>query len=81
MDTVPLPRTIASVTWNLLVLTVSVITIRCTRSRGPRDFFCLQDIRRGPVNVAVITLNQPERKSFAQSSPRPLNQHEHLTLA
>ena len=30
------------------------ITIRCTRSRGPRDFFCLQDIRRGPVNVAVI---------------------------
>ena len=34
-----------------------MITIRCTRSRGPRGFFCLQDVRRGPVNVAVITLN------------------------
>ena len=32
------------------------ITIRCTRSRGPRGFFCLQDFRRGPVNVAVIHL-------------------------
>ncbi len=29
------------------------ITIRCTRSRGPRGFFCLHDHRRGPVNVAV----------------------------
>ena len=35
-----------------------VITIRCTRSRGPRGFFCLHDFRRGPVNVAVITLAQ-----------------------
>ena len=26
------------------------------RSRGPRGFFCLQVFRRGPVNVAVITL-------------------------
>ena len=34
------------------------ITIRCTRSRGPRGFFCLHDFRRGPVNVAVITLAQ-----------------------
>ena len=32
------------------------ITIRCTRRRGPRGFFCLHDFRRGPVNVAVITL-------------------------
>ena len=32
------------------------ITIRCTRSRGPRGFFCLQVDRRGPVIVAVITL-------------------------
>ena len=31
-----------------------VITIRCTRSRGPRGFFCLQDVCRGPVNVDVI---------------------------
>ena len=36
------------------------ITIRCTRSRGPRGFFCLQDVRRGPVNVAVI----PRRRRF-----------------
>ena len=33
------------------------ITIRCTRSRGPRGFFCLQVFRRGPVNVAVIRPN------------------------
>ena len=32
------------------------ITIRCTRSRGPRGFFCLQVNRRGPVNVDVIRL-------------------------
>ncbi len=32
------------------------ITIRCTRSRGPRGFFCLQDFRRGPVIVVVIRL-------------------------
>ena len=32
------------------------ITIRCTLSRGPRGFFCLHDVRRGPVNVAVIGL-------------------------
>ena len=25
-----------------------------TISRGPRGFFCLQDVRRGPVNVDVI---------------------------
>ena len=30
--------------------------MRCTRNRGPRGFFCLQVDRRGPVNVAVITL-------------------------
>ena len=34
-----------------------VITIRCTRSRGPRGVFCLQVDRRGPVIVAVIPLN------------------------
>ena len=33
-----------------------VITIRCTRSRGPRGFFCLQVDRRGPVIVDVIHL-------------------------
>ena len=32
--------------------------MRCTRSRGPRGFFCLQVIRRGPVNAAVIWLIQ-----------------------
>ena len=32
--------------------------MRCTRSRGPRGFFCLQDIRRGPVNVDVMSLNR-----------------------
>ena len=32
------------------------ITIRCTRSRGPRGFFCLHVLRRGPVNVDVIPL-------------------------
>ena len=32
------------------------ITIRCTRSRGPRGFFCLQVDRRGPVIVDVILL-------------------------
>ena len=31
-----------------------VITTRCTRSRGPRGFFCLQVVRRGPVIVDVI---------------------------
>ena len=36
---------------------IRVITIRCTRSRGPRGFFCLQDVRRGPVNVDVIRLS------------------------
>ena len=35
-----------------------VITIRCTRSRGPRGLFCLQDVCRGPVNVDVIMANQ-----------------------
>ena len=35
-----------------------MITIRCTRSRGPRGFFCLQDVCRGPVNVAVIQLDE-----------------------
>ena len=33
-----------------------MITIRCTRSRGPRGFFCLQVDRRGPVIVDVIRL-------------------------
>ena len=36
-----------------------VITIRCTRSRGPRGFGN-SDFRRGPVNVAVIPLNLNE---------------------
>ena len=40
-----------------------MITIRCTRSRGPRGFFCLQDVRRGPVNVDVITLHMKFRLS------------------
>jgi len=38
-----------------------VITIRCTRSRGPRGFFCLQVNRRGPVIVDVITLNPQDK--------------------
>ena len=33
-----------------------MITIRCTRSRGPGGFFCLQVDRRGPVIVDVIRL-------------------------
>jgi len=32
------------------------ITIRCTRSRGPRGFFYLHVDRRGPVIVDVIPL-------------------------
>ena len=40
-----------------------VITIRCTRSRGPRGFLYLHDVRRGPVNVAVIGLSDVERGS------------------
>ena len=36
-----------------------VITIRFTRSRGPRVFFCLQVDRRGPVIVAVMWLMCP----------------------
>jgi len=35
-------------------MTIRGITIRCTRSRGPRGFFCLQVDRRGPVNVDGI---------------------------
>ena len=42
-----------------------MITIRCTRSRGPRVFFCLHDFRRGPVNVAVIPLNRMITKTQA----------------
>ena len=38
-----------------------MITIRCTRSRGPRGFFCLHDVCRGPVNVAVIPLKTKVR--------------------
>ena len=37
---------------------IRVITIRCTRSRGPRGFFCLQVDRRGPVIVDVMRLNK-----------------------
>ena len=33
-----------------------MITIRCTWSRGPRGFFCLQVVRRGPVIVDVVPL-------------------------
>ena len=46
-----------------------MITIRCTRSRGPRGFFCLHVFRRGPVNVAVITLKSsafPRQYSYFQ---------------
>ena len=50
-----------------------VITIRCTRSRGPRGFFCLHDFRRGPVNVAVIGLRNVERGSI-------LNQRDRLDV-
>ena len=42
------------------------ITIRCTRNRGPRGFFCLQDVRRGPVNVAVIGLSQSEFRQYSE---------------
>ena len=45
-----------------------VITIRCTRSRGPRGFFCLQDVRRGPVNVDVIQLQNADAKVVAFNS-------------
>ena len=41
-------------TW---IRALRVITIRCTRSRGPRGFFCLQVDRRGPVIVDVITFH------------------------
>ena len=34
------------------------ITIRCTRSRGPRGFFCLQVDRRGPVIADVMRLKR-----------------------
>ena len=44
------------------------ITIRCTRSRGPRGFFCLQDFRRGPVNVDVIPLSMPKTTTARTSS-------------
>ena len=48
------------------------ITIRCTRSRGPRGFFCLQVDRRGPVIVAVIRRNKmPKRnKNFRSGDIR-----------
>ena len=44
------------------------ITIRCTRSRGPRGSFCLHDVRRGPVNVAVM----PPRNMKARFSLKSL---------
>ena len=46
-----------------------MITIRCTRSRGPRGFFCLHDVRRGPVNVDVIML----RQSLNEMQDNPTN--------
>jgi len=41
---------------NLLLIGALMISIRCTRSRGPRGFSCLHDVHRGPVNVAVMRL-------------------------
>ena len=43
---------------------LAMITMGCTRSRGPRGFFCLQDVRRGPVNVDVI---MPGKTTFLES--------------
>jgi len=45
-----------------------VITIPCTRSRGPRGFFCLQVDRRGPVIVDVITLKKMQKRRFRHFS-------------
>ncbi len=46
------------------------ITIRCTRSRGPRGFFCLHDFRRGPVNVDGIGLSDVDRGSTSNQRDR-----------
>ena len=40
-----------------------------TISRGPRGFFCLQDVRRGPVNVDVI----PPKQSLSENPYQPPN--------
>ena len=48
------------------------ITIRCTRSRGPRGFFCLHVFSRGPVNVDVMPLERSawtERNIICWSLP------------
>ena len=55
-----------------------VITIRCTRSRGPRGFFCLQVVRRGPVNVDVIRLDQ--RRRISQMPTRSTNPYSAPTV-
>lgn len=68
--------------WNVCTPLHGVITIRCTRSRGPRGFFCLHVFRRGPVNVDVMRLetrtypmeqnlnNTPEWRRFEQMVSR-----------
>ena len=51
--------------------------MRCTRSRGPRGFFCLQVVRRGPVNAAVIPLRQIP---FVQLEIQMKNKTKHVTI-
>ena len=61
---------------NLKTTTKRRITIRCTRSRGPRGFFCLQVDRRGPVIVAVITLKELLiARLIRQSLPERCHRH------
>ena len=47
-----------------------MITIRCTRSRGPRGFGN-NDVCRGPVNVAVIRLNGSHRENSSTTLMQP----------
>ena len=58
-----------------------VITISCTRSRGPRGFSCLQDFRRGPVNVDVIIAKQKQsNRSMASKTPTHREDSEQRSL-
>ena len=43
--------------------------MRCTRSRGPRGFFCLHVFRRGPVNAAVMPPQTCQRKFDITNNP------------
>ena len=49
-----------------------------TISRGPRGFFCLQDVRRGPVNVDVIPLKHcPVLMADFELNLERLKSHSH----